>query len=80
MQLLGGLKKAIRLTKNVENDAESDRAAKLPSFDVAALLFHADEAALRAGYTYELAILLETQRFLDWCYNNHAQSEAAADG
>lgn len=69
--VLGGLKKAIRLTKNVKNDAENgDSAAKLPSFDIAALLYHADQNALRSGYTYELAILRETQRFLDWCYSN----------
>jgi len=69
--VLGGLKKAIRLTKNVKNDAENeDGAAKLPSFDIAALLYHADLGALRLGYTYELAILRETQRFLDWCYHN----------
>ena len=68
---LGGLKKAIRLTKNVKNDAENeDSAAKLPSFDIAALLYHADQNELRSGYTYELAILRETQRFLDWCYHN----------
>lgn len=69
--VLGGLKKAIRLTKNVKNDAENgDSAAKLPSFDIAALLYHADQNALRSGYTYELAILREAQRFLDWCYAN----------
>lgn len=68
---LGGLKKAIRLTKSVKNDAENESsAAKLPSFDIAALLYHADQTALRSGYTYELAILRETQRFLDWCYHN----------
>jgi hypothetical protein len=72
---LGGLKKAIRLTKNVKNDAENQvGAAKLPSFDIAALLYHADRAALRSGYTHELFILAETQRFLDWCYRNQAQA------
>jgi len=71
--VFGGLKKAIRLTKNVKNDAESSaNADKLPSFDIAALLYHADQNALRAGHTHELAILLETQRFLDWCYQNKA--------
>lgn len=69
--VLGSLKKAIRLTKNVKNDAENgNSAAKLPSFDIAALLYHADQNALRSGYTYELTILRETQRFLDWCYAN----------
>lgn len=69
--VLGGLKKAIRLAKNVKNDAENEKdAAKLPSFDIAALLYHADHSALRAGYTFELSILRETQRFFDWCYWN----------
>jgi hypothetical protein len=73
---LGGLKKAIRLTKNVKNDADNETsAAKLPSFDIAALLYHADQAALTYGYTYELAILQETQRFLDWCYCNQSASK-----
>jgi hypothetical protein len=73
---LGGLKKAIRLTKNVKNDAENEgSAANLPSFDIAALLYHADQDALRAGFTYELTILRETQRFLDWCYANQAAAK-----
>ncbi|BBK44869.1 hypothetical protein STVA_48890 [Allostella vacuolata] len=69
--LLGGLKKAIRLTKNVKNDAENVASAmQLPSFDIAALMYHANQDALRSGSIYELAILRETQRFLDWCYRN----------
>lgn len=72
----GGLKKAIRLAKNVKNDAENESvAAQLPSFDIAALLYHADQSALRAGYTYELAILRETQRFFDWCYQNQSSAK-----
>lgn len=72
---IGGLKKAIRLTKNVKNDAENESSAsKLPSFDIAALLYHADVAALRMGYVHELAVLRETQRFLDWCYQNKAEA------
>lgn len=74
--VLGGLKKAIRLAKNVKNDAENETlAAKLPSFDIAALLYHADQDALRWGFTYELAILRETQRFFDWCYSNQAEAK-----
>jgi len=73
--LSGGLKKAIRLTKSVKSDAENQtEAAKLPSFDIAALLYHADQSALLLGRTYELAILAEAQRFLDWCYRNQSQS------
>lgn len=70
-ETLGSLKKAIRLTKNVKNDAENEtQAAKLPSFDIAALLYHADRWALMVGYLYELNILVETRRFLDWCWAN----------
>lgn len=69
--VFGGLKKAIRLTKNVKNDADNEAvASQLPSFDIAALLYHADQSALKVGAFYELAILAETQRFFDWCYRN----------
>ncbi len=68
---LGGLKKAIRLVKNVKNDAAAETtAAKLPSFDIAALMYHANQSALQAGYINELYILGEAQRFCDWCYRN----------
>jgi len=62
-QLGGGLRKAIRLCKNVK--ADSDRNIALPSFDIAALMYHANQANLRLGQLHELAILSETQRFLD---------------
>ena len=71
----GGLKKAIRLVKNVKNDADNTSSAeKLPSFDIAALMYHADEIALKAGFINELYILREAQRFLDWCYRNKIES------
>lgn len=71
----GGLKKAIRLVKNVKNDAAAEAAAsKLPSFDIAALMYHADETALKAGYVNELYILREAQRFCDWCYRNRVEA------
>lgn len=73
----GGLKKAIRLVKNVKNDAESEAvAAGLPSFDIAALLYHADKTYLTAGGVNELYILLEAQRFLDWCYAHKEEARA----
>jgi hypothetical protein len=80
---LGGLKKAIRLVKNVKSDAEEDgRDIALGSYDIAAILFYADAAALRGGYLYELAILAETQRYLDWLYQNplEAQKLMVPDG
>jgi hypothetical protein len=73
---LGGIKKAIRLCKNVKSDAEDEGTTiDLSSFDIAALMCHASLPALQAGAVYELAILAETQRHLDWLYRN--QSEAA---
>lgn len=72
---LGGLKKAIRLVKNVKNDAEHQILAKLlPSFDIAALMYHADGIMLTAARANELYILAEAQRFFDWCYSNQDQA------
>lgn len=63
---LGGLKKAIRLCKNVKADAESDGTKiELSSYDIASALWHADMAALTVGIANELAILAEATRFLD---------------
>jgi len=69
----GSLKKAIRLCKNVKSDSERDIA--LPSFDIAAIMFHADQTALRMGATYELAILAETQRYLDYLYSHEEEAK-----
>ncbi len=66
MEADGGLKKAIRLCKNVKNDAiEDGKAVDLPSFDIAGVMYHANQSALSMGRIYELAILAETQRFLE---------------
>ena len=77
---LGGLKKAIRLCKNVKSDADGEIA--LPSFDIAAIMYHADLMALRNGSVYELAILAETQRHLDFLYSNkeYAKTLLVPDG
>lgn len=67
----GGLKKAIRLAKNVKNDAiEDGKSIDLPSFDIAAIMYHANQAVLRTHIYYELAVLAETQRFLDYLWQN----------
>ncbi|WP_062105806.1 nucleotidyltransferase family protein [Gluconobacter albidus] len=51
----GSLKKAIRLVKSVKNDADyEETAAMLPSFDIASLMYHADETAMKAGFVNEL--------------------------
>ncbi len=77
---LGGLKKAIRLCKNVKSDADEEIA--LPSFDIAAIMYHSDQSALCNGYTLELAILAETQRHLDALCSNkdYARSLRVPDG
>jgi len=62
----GGLRKAIRLCKNVK--ADSDRDIQLSSYDIAAIMYHADMNALRMGQYSELAVLTETQRHLDALY------------
>ncbi|KQP77436.1 hypothetical protein ASF60_22880 [Methylobacterium sp. Leaf113] len=73
----GGLKKAIRLCKNVKNDAvEEGKTIKFPSFDIAATMYHADRLALQAGHIYELAILAETQRFLDELYHDPVKAKS----
>lgn len=69
----GGLRKAIRLCKNVK--ADSDRKVTLPSFDIASVMYHADLDALRYGRFYELSILAETQRHLDVLTCNHAMAQ-----
>jgi hypothetical protein len=75
-QTMGGLKKAIRLCKNVKNDAEEEGTeVTLPSFDIAAAMYHADQKALAAGYYYELGILGETQRFLDYLTQHEDEAE-----
>ncbi len=63
----GGVRKAIRLCKNVKADyEESGREIALSSYDIASIMYHADQTALQLGMIYELAILSETQRYLDF--------------
>lgn len=72
----GGLRKAIRLCKNVKADViEEGTSINFPSFDIAATMYHADMEALKMGYFYELRILGETQRFLDLLYHNEAYAK-----
>ncbi|HDR9128371.1 TPA: hypothetical protein QDB31_005466 [Burkholderia vietnamiensis] len=70
-QTLSGLKKSIRLCKHVKADSEDDSINGLPSFDIAATMWHADVGGLLAGYLHDLAILAETQRHLDVLARNH---------
>ena len=45
------------------------------SYEIAAILYHADAAARRTGYLYELGILAEAQRYLDWLYHNQVEAQ-----
>jgi hypothetical protein len=68
---LGGLRKAIRLCKNVKADAiEEGTMINFPSFDIAAAMYHADQSTFKIGFLYELRILAEVQRHLDQMYHN----------
>lgn len=80
---LRGLKKAIRLCKNVKADAAKEkRDIALSSYDIAAFLWHADMTAFRLGAVNELAILAETQRHLDFyaLNQNEAKNLVVPDG
>ena len=82
-QARSGLKKAIRLLKNVKADAiEEGAKIPLPSFDIASVMWHADLGALAAGSVYELAIVAESVRHLDYLARNaaHAKSLLVPDG
>ncbi len=68
----GGLRKAIRLCKNVKADSERD--IQLSSYDIAAIMYHADMNALRLGQYSDLAILAETQRHLDTLYQDSSMA------
>ncbi|UWU83160.1 hypothetical protein N2605_26935 [Bradyrhizobium yuanmingense] len=73
---LGGLRKAIRLCKNVKADAvEEGTKISFSSFDIAATMYHADQTALKIGYLYELRILAEVQRHLDYLYHNPEEAK-----
>lgn len=79
----GSLRKAIRLCKNIKADSEEEGTQiPLSSYEIAGLMYHADRSALLSGTVYELAILAETQRHLDWLWNNqeHARALMTPDG
>lgn len=61
----GGLRKAIRLCKNLKAERQAEgRSINLSSFDLASIMYHASMANFTAGIVYELAILAEAQRYL----------------
>lgn len=79
----GGLRKAIRLCKNIKSDAEIEGSEiGISSYEIASLLFHADVRALGMNFVHELSVLAEAQRFMDYLYHNidYAKTLVAPDG
>ncbi|MEZ5462935.1 hypothetical protein [Dokdonella sp.] len=79
----GGLRKSIRLCKHVKADLEQEGSKiSLSSFDIASIMYHADLQILASGRYFELAILTETQRHLDYLYGNqdYAKTLLVPDG
>lgn len=67
----GGLRKSIRLCKNVKADAEAEgRKIDLSSFDIASAMYYADMSMLGASWYFELSVLAETQRHLKYLSDN----------
>lgn len=72
----GGLRKSIRMLKNIKADAEAEGIEiGLSSFDIASIMYHANLNNLQQGLYYELAILVETQRWLDWLWHNYEAAQ-----
>lgn len=71
----GGLRKSIRLCKNIKAELEAEgKPVTISSFDIASIMYHANMHSLSAGVYYELAILAETQRYLDYLWNNKEEA------
>nr|WP_024966925.1 hypothetical protein [Pantoea sp. IMH] len=72
----GGLRKSIRMLKNIKADAEAESIEiGLSSFDIASIMYHANLNNLQQGLYYELAILVETQRWLNWLWHNYEAAQ-----
>ncbi|THF34441.1 hypothetical protein E5170_09250 [Pseudomonas atacamensis] len=79
----GGLRKSIRLCKNIKAELEAEGTKiNLSSFDLASIMYHANTTNLTAGLVYELAILAEAQRYLDhlWMNKDEARRLRVPDG
>ncbi|PYD29638.1 hypothetical protein [Pseudomonas syringae] len=71
----GGLRKSIRLCKNIKAELEAEgKPVTISSFDIASIMYYANMHSLSAGAYYELAILAETQRYLDYLWNNKEEA------
>ncbi|MBH3128451.1 hypothetical protein [Serratia marcescens] len=70
-QCNGGLRKSIRLLKTLKADSkEEGKDIDLSSYDIASLMYHADIRNLSHSAYYELAVLVETHRWLNYLCQN----------
>ncbi|KHS86610.1 hypothetical protein ACI51Z_08350 [Pectobacterium carotovorum] len=79
----GGLRKSIRLLKNIKADSEAEgQIIDISSYDIASIMYHADAKNLSHNEYYELAVLGETQRWLNSLLNNkdHASQLEVPNG
>ncbi len=64
----GGVKKVIRLLKNIKKDSSQD--IKLTSYDIAALIWHMNDSSLAKPYYLELSLVAEVQKYLQLLVDN----------
>lgn len=69
-----GAKKVIRLLKNIKKD--SSQNIKLTSYDIAALIWHMQDEALRKPYYLELSLVAETQKYLQFLVDNPSYAKS----
>ncbi|WP_145567548.1 nucleotidyltransferase family protein [Yersinia aleksiciae] len=71
-QCNGGIRKSIRLLKTLKADSKDEGSdIDLSSYDIASLMFHADANNLNHSTYYELAVLVETHRLLNYLSQNY---------
>lgn len=72
----GGLRKCIRLAKNLKQDAMAEgRKIQLPSYDIAAIFWHAEQASLNQPAWRELALLDSAQEFIASLVSNPSAAQ-----
>lgn len=69
--VLRGLKKTIRLCKNIKSDAEAEgKSIKISSYEIASLMWHCKAGELIVASNFELGLLAVTQAYLDGLARN----------
>ncbi len=68
----GGIKKTIRLLKNLKNDSDYANLIQLSSYDIASLVWHFPVSSLQVIDSKELTLLAASRLHLTWCAANKA--------